>query len=123
MKQIDTDFTVGSQIVVYDQVDSTYVGGVHVNKADALARFTDGILPAGTVLVPGSNGEFTVVAEALTALNVAGAIGLTHFDVVIDDYPLVAVVQAGTVREDALPALEKAGVAFLKAELPRLSFY
>ena len=123
MKQINSDYTAGSQIVVFDQVDATYVGGAHVDTVDALTRFTDKVIPAGTLVVPHTNGTFKVLTEALTAVNVVGAIGLTAHDVVIDDMPLVAVVMAGTVRKDALPSLEKAGVAEIVKVLPRLSFY
>lgn len=123
MKQVNNDYQKGSQIVVFDQVDSTYVGGVHVDKASALAAFADGVIPAGTLLIPHTDGTFKPVNAAYTAVNIVGAIGLTHFDVVIDDFPLAAVVQAGTARVDALPARDKAGVAFVKAVLPRISFY
>lgn len=123
MKQINSDFQAGSQIVVYDQVDATYPGGVHVDKTLATTRFeSTKIIPAGTVLVPHTNGTFKVVNAALSGANLAGAIGLTANDVVIDDMPLVAVVMAGTVRKDALPDLEKTGVAELVKVLPRLSF-
>ncbi len=123
MKNINSDFTKGSQIVVYDQIDATYPGGVHVDKTLASTRFaTDKVIPAGTVLVPHTNGTFKVVNAALSEANVAGAIGLTEHDVIIDDYPLVAVVMAGTVRTDALPDREKAGIAELKKVLPRLTF-
>ena len=121
MKQINSDYQSGSQIVVFDQIDATYPGGVHVDKTDATTRFTDGIIPAGTVLVPHTNGTFKVLNAALTAGNVAGAVGLTAHDIVIDDFPLVAVVMAGTVRKDALPSLEKTGIAEIVKVLPRLS--
>lgn len=121
MKQISTE-TAGSGIVVYDQIDSTYPGGVHVDKTLATTRFTNGVIPAGTLLVPHTNGTFKVVNATLSDVNVAGAIGLTAEDVKIDDYPLVAVVQAGTARKDALPDLEKTGVAFIQKVLPRISF-
>lgn len=115
--------TAGFQKVVFDQVDATIPGGVHVDATTAKARFTDGILPAGTLLVPHNDGVFKVVNATFTASNVANAIGLTSKDVAIDDIPLVSVVIAGTVVKDALPDKEKAGVAFVKAVLPRLTFY
>lgn len=110
------------QIVVFDQVDSTYTGGVHIDATKAKARFSNGIIPAGTIVVPDTEGKFKPINEVISKANIAGAIGLTAHDVVIDNMPLVAIVMAGTVRKDALPDKEKAGVTFIKEVLPRLSF-
>lgn len=122
MKQVKKSEKAGRQIVVFDQVDATYPGGVHIDKTEASARFTDGVVPAGTLLVPATEGMFKPLNENLSATNVVGAIGLTAHDVVIDDMPLVAVVMAGTARKDALPDKEKAGVGFIKPVLARVSF-
>ena len=103
-------------------MDVTYPGGVYIDPTTAKARFTDGVIPAGTLVMPDTNGTFKVVNETLSQTNTAGAVGLTAHDVVIDDIPLVAVVMAGTARKDALPDKEKAGVAFLRTALPRISF-
>lgn len=122
MKQVKKTEQAGRQKVVFDQVDATYVGGVHVDATKAKERFTEGIIPAGTLLVNADDGMFKPLNEALSAVNVVDAIGLTAHDVVIDDMPLVAVVMAGTARKDALPDKEKAGVGFIKTVLPRISF-
>lgn len=122
MKQVKKSEKAGRQIVVFDQVDATYPGGVHIDKTEASARFTDGVVPAGTLLVPATEGMFKPLNQNLSATNVVGAIGLTAHDVVIDDMPLVAVVMAGTARKDALPDKEKAGVGFIKPVLTRISF-
>ena len=122
MKQVQISDKAGRQIVVFDQEDATYPGGVQIDPTSAKARFTDGVVPAGTLLVPHTDGTFKVVNETLSQTNTAGALGLTAHDVVIDDMPLVAVVMAGTARKDALPDKEKAGVAFLRTSLPRISF-
>lgn len=122
MKQVQISDKAGRQIVVFDQEDATYPGGVQIDPTSAKARFTDGVVPAGTLLVPHTDGTFKVVNETLSQTNIAGALGLTAHDVVIDDMPLVAVVMAGTARKDALPDKEKAGVAFLRTALPRISF-
>lgn len=122
MKQVQISDKAGRQIVVFDQEDATYPGGVQIDPTTAKARFTDGVVPAGTLLVPHTDGTFKVVNETLSQTNTAGALGLTAHDVVIDDMPLVAVVMAGTARKDALPDKEKAGVAFLRTALPRISF-
>ena len=122
MKQVQISDKAGRQIVVFDQEDATYPGGVQIDPTTAKARFTDGVVPAGTLLVPHTDGTFKVVNETLSQTNTAGAVGLTAHDVVIDDIPLVAVVMAGTARKDALPDKEKAGVAFLRTALPRISF-
>ena len=122
MKQVQISDKAGRQIVVFDQEDATYPGGVQIDPTTAKARFTDGVVPAGTLLVPHTDGTFKVVNETLSQTNTAGALGLTAHDVVIDDMPLVAVIMAGTARKDALPDKEKAGVAFLRTTLPRISF-
>lgn len=122
MKQVQISDEAGRQIVVFDQLDVTYPGGVYIDPTTAKERFTDGVIPAGTLLVPHTDGTFKVVNETLSQTNTAGALGLTAHDVVIDDMPLVAVVMAGTARKDALPDKEKAGVAFLRTALPRISF-
>ena len=122
MKQVQISDKAGRQIVVFDQEDATYPGGVQIDPTTAKARFTDGVVPAGTLLVPHTDGTFKVVNETLSQTNTAGALGLTAHDVVIDDMPLVAVVMAGTARKDALPDKEQAGVAFLRSALPRISF-
>jgi len=122
MKQVQISDKAGRQIVVFDQEDATYPGGVQIDPTSAKARFTNGVVPAGTLLVPHTDGTFKVVNETLSQTNTAGALGLTAHDVVIDDMPLVAVVMAGTARKDALPDKENAGVAFLRTALPRISF-
>lgn len=122
MKQVQISDKAGRQIVVFDQEDATYPGGVQIDPTTAKARFTDGVVPAGTLLVPHTDGTFKVVNETLSQTNTAGALGLTAHDVVIDDMLLVAVIMAGTARKDALPDKEKAGVAFLRTALPRISF-
>ena len=79
-------------------------------------------MPAGTLVMPDTDGAFKIVNETFSAANTAGAVGLTAHDVVIDDIPLVAVVMAGTARKEALPDKEKEGVAYLRTALPRISF-
>ncbi|AKQ40703.1 hypothetical protein AS87_10430 [Riemerella anatipestifer Yb2] len=120
MKKVKKTDGVGRQIVVFDQVDATYPGGVHIDAEKAKERFADGVVPAGTLLIPDTEGMFKPLN--LSAVNVVGAIGLTAHDVVIDDMPLVAVVMAGTARKDALPDKEKAAVESIKTVLPRISF-
>ena len=122
MNEVKISDKAGRQIVVFDQLDVTYPGGVYIDPTTAKARFTDGVIPAGTLVMPDTNGTFKVVNETLSQTTTAGAVGLTAHDVVIDDIPLVAVVMAGTARKDALPDKEKAGVAFLRTALPRISF-
>ena len=122
MNEVKISDKAGRQIVVFDQLDVTYPGGVYIDPTTAKARFTDGVIPAGTLVMPDTNGTFKVVNETLSQTNTAGAVGLTAHDVVIDDIPLVAVVMAGTARKEALPDKEKEGVAFLRTALPRISF-
>ncbi|MGQ1935586.1 hypothetical protein ACT8O7_08050 [Ornithobacterium rhinotracheale] len=114
------------QIVVFDKVGDTIPTGVHVDITDAKARFSDGVIPAGTLLVKGSgDGKVKVLNEALSASNVTKdkAVGLTIYDIEIDDYPLVSAVVEGIVRIEALPDKEKTGLKFIKDALPRITFY
>ena len=122
MNEVKISEKAGRQVVVFDQLDVTYPGGVYIDPTTAKARFTDGVIPAGTLVMPDTDGTFKVVNETLSQTNTAGAVGLTAHDVVIDDIPLVAVVMAGTARKEMLPDKEKAGVAFLRTALPRISF-
>ena len=122
MNEVKISEKAGRQVVVFDQLDVTYPGGVYIDPTTAKARFTDGVIPAGTLVMPDTNGTFKVVNETLSQTNTTGAVGLTAHDVVIDDIPLVAVVMAGTARKEMLPDKEKAGVAFLRTALPRISF-
>lgn len=122
MNEVKISEKAGRQVVVFDQLDVTYPGGVYIDPTTAKARFTDGVIPAGTLVMPDTNGSFKVVNETLSQTNTTGAVGLTAYDVVIDDIPLVAVVMAGTARKEVLPDKEKAGVAFLRTALPRISF-
>ena len=110
------------QKVVFDIVDSTYPEGVLVDNTDALARFADKILPAGTVVVSNGSGGWKVLNVALTAPLLETAIGLVQQDIAIEDFTQSSVVTSGTARIDALPSLEKAGIALLKAALPKISF-
>lgn len=117
MKQVQFSEKSGRQIVVFDQVDATYIGGVHIEPKSAKKRFKDGIIPAGTMIMKTQEGEFKVFNDDVTGEH----IGLTHFDVVIDDMPLAAVVMAGTARLEALPDKERENKANLKTCLPRIS--
>lgn len=122
MKQI-TKQTAGRQIVVFDQVLATLPAGVHINATEAKNRFTDGVVPAGTLLVPHTDGTYKPVNETFSDTNIATAVGLTAEDIAIDDFPMVAVVLSGTARIEALPDKEKAGVGFMKKVLTRITFY
>lgn len=115
-------FTGAREIVVFDKVLATYPGGVNIDNVDAKSRFTDGIIPAGTLVVKVGNA-FKVLKVALTDVNVAGAVGLVRQSIAIEDFSLSAVVTDGIVRIDALPAPEKTGIAFIKTNLPNLKFY
>lgn len=114
--------TGGRQKVVFDSVLSTYPGGVNVENTDAKLRFTNNVLPAGTVIVSNGSGGWKVLNVALTAPLVATALGLVLQDIAIEDFTLSSVVISGTARIDALPDREKTGVAFLKTVLPRITF-
>lgn len=106
--------------VVFDIVLSTYPGGVLVDNVDAKARFTDGIIPAGTIIVITAPNKGKVVNADLTATNIKGAAGLVQKSVAIEDYTQVSVVTDGTFRTVALPDKEKAGVALILKEVPTL---
>ena len=111
------------EIVVFDKVLATIPGGDKViDNVDAKARFANGIIPAGTLVVNVA-GVFKVLKVALTDVNTAGAVGLVRQNIAIEDFTLSAVVTDGIVRIDALPAPEKTGIAFIQSKLPNLKFY
>lgn len=114
------------EIVVFDGsfIIATLPGGlVNIDNVDAKARFTDGVIPAGTLVVKTAEGVHKVLNVAITATNVKGAVGLVRYDVPIEDYTTAPIVIDATVRIDALPDKEKAAVAIIKAEIPTLKFY
>lgn len=113
----------GRQIVVFDQVLATLPAGVHIDAIEAKKRFKDGVIPAGTLVVPSDEGKYKPVNETFSDANIAEAVGLTYSDIEIDDFPLVSIVVSGTARIDALPDKEKAGVGFMKKVLTRITFY
>lgn len=113
------------EIVVFDGsfIIATLPGGlVNIDNVDAKARFTDGVIPAGTLVVKTAEGVHKVLNVAITATNVKGAVGLVRYDVPIEDYTTAPIVIDATVRIDALPDKEKAAVAIIKAEIPTLKF-
>lgn len=111
------------EIVVFDDVLSTYPGGVLVDNVDAKARFADGVIPAGTIIVITAPNKGKVVNADLTAANIKGSAGLVQKNTAIEDFTLVSVVTDGTFRTVALPDKEKAGVAFIVKEVPTLKAY
>lgn len=113
----------GRESVVFDDVIATFPGGVQIDNEDAKKRFTDGVVKAGTVVVPHANGTYKVLNTALSDSNLKGSVGLVRQDVRIEDFTLSSVVIAGTARKNALPDLEKTGVEFLAKALPRITFY
>ncbi|QNS40193.1 hypothetical protein H0S70_07205 [Chryseobacterium manosquense] len=112
------------EIVVFDDVLATRPGGLlNIDNVDAKSRFTDGIIPAGTLVVMTIPNVFKVLKVALTDVNTVGAVGLVHRNVAIEDFTEASIVTDGIVRIDALPAPEKTGIAFIQAKLPNLKFY
>lgn len=111
------------EIVVFDDVLSTYPGGVVVDNVDAKARFADGIIPAGTIIVITEPNKGKIVNADLTAANIKGSAGLVQKRVAIADFTQVSVVTDGTFRTVALPDKEKAGVALIVKEVPTLKAY
>lgn len=117
MNNVKSDYQAGRQIVVFDQIDATYPGGVHIDKTTAKKRFTKGVVPAGTMVMKQEDGSFKVFDDEVQGEH----IGLTAHDIVIDDMPLVAVVMAGTARLEALPDKEQENKTNMKTCLPRIS--
>lgn len=124
MDNISKSGTGGRQKVVFDEVTAAFPGGIVIDGTVATARFQDGIIPAGTIVVKSGN-SYVVINEALSGSNVtvANAVGLVLEDVAIEDFTQAAIVIAGTARIDALPDKEKTGVSFIRTALPRITFY
>lgn len=119
MKNI-TETNYGSQIVVWENAVDVLAGGVHISNATT-TLFPNGVIPAGTLISEKqSDGTHKVASYNTDAFDFA-PLGMTHFDVSLDDMPLVAVVLSGTVRKDALPAKEQGEWEQIKAVLPRIT--
>lgn len=120
MKSISKSGASGFQKVLWDQVDATFVAGVHLDEDNNSQE--SGFVPAGTAIKKGATPG--VPHEIATgSFDDSDIVGLLQEDTVIEDYTLCNIVQAGTARIDALPANEGAAVADLKKVLPRISFY
>lgn len=142
MQKITKSGKAGTEIVVFDQIDSTRPGGLHIDKTNAEGVFgSGGVIPAGTavILKSGDNGVGKVLTDwgdnwgstdnSEDIGDFADIIGLVKKDTLIEDYTLVSVVQAGTCRIEALPNggtnadREKTNVEHLIEFLPRITFY
>ncbi|MDQ8748397.1 hypothetical protein [Elizabethkingia miricola] len=118
----------GSQKVVWDHAIDILTGGVFIDKT-SVAKYTDGVIPAGT-LISVKQPDGTHKAVTITDADGEGGnpatfdldpLGLTHFDIPIDDMPLAAVVLSGTLRVDALPDMERLNWKEISKKLPRIT--
>lgn len=117
MNGVKTNLPKGSHKVVFDQIGDAYPGGVLIERTSALKRFADGVIPAGTMVMKTEDGAFKVFDDEVKGEH----IGLTHSDIVIDDYPLVSVVMSGIARLEAMPEKERENKENMKTCLPRIS--
>ena len=132
MKNVTTSGEAGFQKVVFENTVDILAGGVQIDPTSATKYASNDpkVIPAGTLVGrKGTGGLSKIVAITVTgtAPNTTTnfdvePLGLTHFDVLLDDMPLVAVVLSGTVRIDALPDDEKANWKAISTKLPRLTF-
>lgn len=122
MESYNSDYTAGFKKVLFESVVDVLAGGAAIDPDSATAFETTGIIPAGTLIsvIDSGTGYHSVVAIG-TSLD-STALGLLAEDLPLDDMPLANVVLSGTCRTAALPTAEAAGIALVKAALPRISF-
>lgn len=114
--------------VVFESVIDTFAGGVTLDPTGLSDIFTDGIVPAGTLVgkkdaTTGLSKVVTVTPGSPDTYDVV-PLGFTHATVKIDANPIVGVVIEGVVRKDALSTAYKNAVADIEAEnvLPKITF-
>lgn len=133
MNNVKFNGEAGIQKVVFESVIDVFAGGVQIDPASATkyASSDPKVIPAGTLVgrKGTSDGLHKIVAITTTgtAPNITTnfdveLLGLTHFDVALDDMPLAAVVLSGTVRVEALPNDEQKNWKAIAAKLPRITF-
>lgn len=115
----------GVQKVVFENVIDVFAGGVHIDPDSATKYATSDpkVIPAGTLIGRKEvGGLHEIVTFDVDGELEATPLGLTHFDVMLDDMPLAAVVLSGTVRVEALPDDEQENWEKIAAKLPRITF-
>lgn len=123
MNNVKETASYGSQKVVWENVVDILAGGVHVSNATT-TLFPDSVIPAGT-LVSEKQSDGTHKVVTVTAGNPATfdfePLGMTHFDIALDDMPYPAIVLSGTFRKEAAPENVSENWADISPKIPRIT--
>lgn len=128
MQGVTTTHEGGFEKVVFESIIDTVAGGVCLDPSGLNEKFTDGIVPAGTLVgvkdpVTGLHKVVTVTTADPDTYD-ATPLGFTAHSIAIDANPIVGVVIEGVVRKDALSTEYKNAVEDLVAngKLPKITF-
>ena len=126
MQGTTTTETGSFEKLVFESVIDTYAGGVTLDPTGLSALFTDGKVPAGTLVsypdaTTGLSKAITITPGTPDTYDKV-PLGLTYATIKIDNNPLVGVVIEGVVRKKALSAALQTGADDLKSVLPKLTF-
>lgn len=119
MRQANRTTEQGSQKVVFDHIIARIPGGVHVkNDADFKTLVVDGVVPAGTAIKKDGDDYKVIVKPSEGSAVYTDCVGLTEYDLVADDFPLVSIVMDGVARLEALPERTREDIDAIKAVVP-----
>ncbi len=120
----------GFEKTVFESVLDTVAGGGCLDPTGLSAIFTDGVVPAGTLV--GEKSKTTGLHKVVTISNASPdtydvvPLGFTMHPIKIDNNPLVGIAIAGTVRKglvrDATGIMTDAQIDDIKDNLPRFTF-
>lgn len=128
MQGVTTTHEAGFDKVVFESIIDTVAGGACLDPTGLSELFTDGVVPAGTLVgkKDGTSGLHKVVTVTPGSPDTYDVVplGFTAQSVKIDNNPLVAIVIEGVVRKEALATAYQNAVADIEAEgvLPKITF-
>lgn len=130
MQGVTTSHEGSYDKVVFESVLDTVAGGGCLDPTGLSAIFTDGIVPAGTLV--GEKSKTTGLHKVVTISNASPdtydvvPLGFTAHTIKIDNNPLVGIVTEGAVRKglvrDATGIMTDAQIDDIKDNLPKITF-
>jgi hypothetical protein len=130
MQGITTTHEQGFQKVVFESIIDTVAGGGCLDPTGLSQIYTDGVVPAGTLV--GVKDASTGLHKVVTITNGdpdtydATPLGFTISAVKIDENPIVGICIEGVVRRESVNAageeITAGRVTDLKDDLPKITF-